>query len=220
MEQTPIDQIVVEMAGGVFEEEVKRARQEYFKQIQDLREDDPSYERLTFCFLNWYVFDRPMDSGQGTPLQIFVRRAELAPEERARFIGMAGNINSLFEVKKLGAGRLGLRDLFTGEIVSVIERRHVIGLQKGDILEARLIPLDNKLVFSPGAFLLHPRSAKKIILQAVKRSRKEGRPSPFELVHRLQALNFRYTDRFRERVQVEKVYGELNSWLESSAHAP
>ncbi len=99
MEQTPIDQIVVEMAGGVFEEEVKRARQEYFKQIQDLREDDPSYERLTFCFLNWYVFDRPMDSGQGTPLQIFVRRAELAPEERARFIGMAGNINSLFEVK-------------------------------------------------------------------------------------------------------------------------
>jgi hypothetical protein len=45
------------MAGGVFEEEVKRARNEYFKQIQDLREDDPSYERLTFCFLNWYVFD-------------------------------------------------------------------------------------------------------------------------------------------------------------------
>jgi hypothetical protein len=206
------------MAGGVFEEEVKRARNEYFKQIQDLREDDPSYERLTFCFLNWYVFDRPMDSGEGTPLQIFVRRAGLAPEERARFIGMAGNIHSLFEVKKLGDGRLSLRDLFTGELVVVAERRHVTGLQKGDILEARLIPLDTKLVFSPGAFQLHPRAAKKIIVQAVKRSRKEGRPSQAELVHRLQALNFRYTDRFRERVQIEKVYGELTSWLESGEH--
>jgi len=219
MEQTPIDQIVVELAGGAFEEEAKRARQEYFKQIQDLREDDPSYERLTFCFLNWYVFDRPMESGKGTPLQIFVCRPDLTPEERARFIGMAGNIHSLFEVKKLGGGRLSLRDLFTGELVPVVERRHVTGLQKGDVLEARLLPLDNKLVFSPGAVLQHPRAAKKIILQAVKRSRKEGKPSPFELIHRLQALNFRYTDRFRERVQVEKVYGELNSWLASGEHA-
>jgi hypothetical protein len=159
-----------------------------------------------------------MDSGEGTPLQIFVRRAGLAPEERARFIGMAGNIHSLFEVKKLGDGRLSLRDLFTGELVVVAERRHVTGLQKGDILEARLIPLDTKLVFSPGAFQLHPRAAKKIIVQAVKRSRKEGRPSQAELVHRLQALNFRYTDRFRERVQIEKVYGELTSWLESGEH--
>jgi hypothetical protein len=217
MEQTPIDQIVVAMAGGVFEEEVKRARSEYFKQIQDLREDDPSYERLTFCFLNWYVFDRPMDSGEGTPLQIFVRRTQLAPEERARLIGMAGNIHSLFEVKKLGGGRLSLRDLFTGESIPVVERRHVAGLQRSDILEARLIPLDNRLVFSPGAFLLHPRAAKKIIQHAVKRSRKEGRPAPSELIHRLQALNFRYTDRFRERVQVEKVYSELISWLESDA---
>jgi hypothetical protein len=219
MEQTPIDRIVVEMAGGVYEEEAKRARGEYFKQIQDLREDDPSYERLTFCFLNWYVFERPMDSGEGTPLQIFVRRTELSSEERARFIGMAGNVHSLFEVKKLGAGCLRLRDLFTGELVQVIERRQVTGLQKGDILEARLIPLDNKLVFSTGAFLLHPRATKKIILQAVKRARKDGNPSQAELIKRLQALNFRYTDRFRERVQVEKVYSELISWLESGGRA-
>jgi hypothetical protein len=122
---------------------------------------------------------------------------------------MAANIHSLFEVLRIAEGGLTLRDLFTSEVLRVSERRTLAGLDKGDILEARLLPVGEKLVFSAGAFAFHPRQARGIILQAVDRLRMNGRITPEELMSKLRALNFRYTDRFRHRVPVEKVYEEI-----------
>ena len=75
------------------------------------------------------------------------------------------------------------------------ERRQVAGLEKGDLLEARLLPYEGKLVFS-GAFLYHPREARKLILAEVKRLKKAaGKAGPARpgavpghaLAHGLQA---------------------------------
>jgi len=210
MEQELIDKILAELVQGPREEEIKRARSDYFALIQDLREDDPSYERLTACFLNWFVFDRPGDDGQGTPLQVFARREDPGGEERKLLACMAASIHSLFEVVRLESGALHLRDLFTLEALRVTERRRLAGIEPGDLLEARLLPLGEKLVFSAGAFVLHPKPAREVILRAVERSRRELVPPAEELIRRLQALGFRYTDRYRQRVPVEKVYGELD----------
>lgn len=210
MEQELIDRILAELVKGPREDEIKRARDDYFALLKDLREDDPSYERLTACFLNWFVFDRPGDDGQGTPLQVFARRENLGDEERRMLTAMAASIHSLFEVVRLDSGALHLRDLFTLEALRVTERRRLAGLEPGDLLEARLLPLGEKLVFSAGAFVLHPKPAREVILRAVEHSRRELVPPAEELIRRLQALGFRYTDRYRQRVPVEKVYGELD----------
>lgn len=209
MEQELIERILVEASQGENEQEIRRAKDVYFEQIKDLREDDTSYERLISCFQNWYLFDRPMDDGRGTPVQVFAATAGLSAKERSLLGAMAANIHSLFEVLRISEGGLTLRDLFTSEVLRVSERRTLAGLDKGDILEARLLPVGNKLVFSSGAFTFHPRQARHIILQAVDRIRMQGGVTPGELMSKLRALNFRYTDRFRHRVPVEKVYEEI-----------
>lgn len=220
MEQTPIDRILMVMAGESYREEVTRARDCFFEQLKDLREDDPSYESLTSCFLNWYVFDRPMESGLGTPLQVYTQETELSPKEKATCAAMAANIHSLFEIIRLEAGGVTLKDLFTTELIRVSERRQTAGLRRGDILEARLVPVAGRMVFAPGAFVLHPRPARKLVCQAIQQARKRGFPPPAELIARLQALNFRFVDRFRERVPLEKVYAEILSFIANEPSKP
>ena len=217
MEQELIERILVEASQGENEQEIRRAKDVYFEQIKDLREDDTSYERLISCFQNWYLFDRPMDDESGTPVQVFAATAGLSAKERSLLGAMAANIHSLFEVLRISEGGLTLRDLFTSEVLRVSERRTLAGLDRGDILEARLLPVGEKLVFSPGAFAFHPRQARHIILEAVDRIRMQGGVTPEELMSKLRALNFRYTDRFRHRVPVEKVYGEIVSTGETTA---
>lgn len=209
MEQELIERILVETSRGDYEREIRRAKEVYFEQIRDLREDDTSYERLISCFQNWYLFDRPMDDGRGTPVQAFAATADLTAKERSLLGAMAANIHSLFEVLRIGDSGPTLRDLFTNEVLRVSERRTLAGLDRGDILEARLLPIGDKLVFSTGAFAFYPRESRAIIQQAVEKSRLEGTVSSDQMMNRLRALNFRYTDRFRHRVPAEKVYGEI-----------
>ncbi len=210
IEQDLFERILAELAGGDYSDEVKQARDVFFERLRDLRDDDPSYDRLTACFLNWYVFDRRMNGSLETPLQIFARGENLSASEKNLLAALAGNIHSLFEVLRIDKQSLELRNLFNNEMLRVTERRVLAGLDPGDILEARLFPLDDKLVFASGAYVLHPRAARSFICKAAERSRQSGSPSPAELIMRLQALSFRYLDRFNQRVPVEKVYTEIS----------
>jgi len=210
MEQELFDKILVMTAKDTFEEEVKKARAVYFEQMTDLREDDPSFDVLTACFLNWYIFERPMDSGRGTPLQFYAQEEKTSAKEDRLLAAMAANIYGLFEIVSIDAKVVLLRDLFTRERLPVQERRSVVGLRKRDIIEARLLAIDGRLTFLPGAFILFPRVARPYICHAVERARRGGTPTDFDLIRRLHVLTFRYTDRFRERVPAAKVFKLLN----------
>ncbi len=203
------DQILEEFADGAYTDQVRHARQEFFEQVSDVREDDPSYEKLTSCFLNWYIYDRPMDGGPNTPLQIFASRAGRDQAQREECARLAANLHSLFAILRIEEHGLLLIDLFSLEELQVSERRHLAGLEKGDLLEARLMPLSDRLVFSPAATILHARAAQALIRASVERSRRDALPSREKLLARLRALTFRFTDRYRERVPVEKVFGDL-----------
>jgi len=209
IEQEIFERILAELARGEHAEEVKQARDVFFERLRDLRDDDPSFERLTACFLNWYVFDRRMDGCLETPLQIFVATHKLSAGEKTLLAALAGNIHSLFEVLRIDRQSIDLRDMFSSETLRVTERRALAGLDPGDILEARLLPLNDKLVFASGAYVLHPRAARGLIRKAAERSRTSGTPEAAELIMRLQALSFRYLDRFKQRVPVEKVYTDI-----------
>lgn len=206
MEQELFDKILVKTAKDRYEEEVKRARAVYFEQMTDLREDDPSFDVMSACFLNWYIFERPMDSGVGTPLQLYAHEQKATAAEEKLLSAMAANIYGLFEIVSLDPRMVLLRDLFTQELLPVQERRPVVGLRTRDIIEARLLPIDGRLTFLPGAFILFPRAARPHICHAVDRARRDGTPTAFDLIRRLHVLTFRYTDRFRERIPAAKVF--------------
>jgi hypothetical protein len=212
VEQEIIERILAKYSQGQYEDEIKQARDKYFVDLQDLRDDDPSFETLTSCFLSWYVVERPMNNGLGTPLQQYVvDNNDLADDERSMASSMAANIHSLFEITRLDDGIVCLKDLFTSEAIKVSERRRTVGLNRGDIIEARLLPVSDKIVFSSGAFLLHPRESYQLVRNAIDMARVTGKPTAKEIIQRLKALSFRYNDRYRRSIPVEKVYSELNA---------
>ncbi len=109
-------------------------------------------------FLEFYLFDRPSPVTGKTPAAGALRAAAGPDQRAAAFRGFTETIHGLFEVRKLGKGEVRLRELFSGKDFDVTERRQLAGLEKGDLLEARLIPFDGHLWFS-SAFCYHPREA-------------------------------------------------------------
>ena len=183
------------------------ARAAWFERFGEPHEEDRSYESRMNALLDFYLYDFRSD-GVDTTLEAFLRAGSgLTTDDLARFRELAGNIHSLFEVRRLKPGEVRLRDVLTGQDHDVVERRAMVGVAKGDLLEARLVPVSGRLHFS-GAFLYHPPEARKAILAEAKRLRKEagrrGRPDALALLARLSRMAFKL-ERYRN-VRVESIY--------------
>ncbi len=190
-------------------EELLSARRDYFDRHGEPHEEDKSFETRMNGMLDYYLYDfRPPGSPE-TTIEIFMREMgpQLTTDELALYRVLAKSIHGLFEVKKIRPGEVRLRDCFTDVVYDVTERRQMLGLAKGDILEARLLPFEGKLFFS-GAFLYHPQEVRKLVLNEVKRLRKEaGRgnvPDVEAFIATLSRMAFKL-ERYRN-VKVESLY--------------
>ncbi len=186
------------------------ARKAHFDAYGEPHEEDKSFEQRMSGMLDFFLYDwRPAEPNAPSTLERFLaaRHATLTPEERAAFQALAANRHGLYEVRKLAAPLVRLRDVFTGEDLDVTERRTVAGLAKGDLLEARLMPFQGTLMFS-GAFLYHPREARSKILAEVKRLKKaagkHGKPDAVALLATLSRMAFKL-ERYRN-VRLESIY--------------
>ena len=193
-------------------ESLLRARSAWLERFGEPHEEDRSYETRMNALLDFYLYDfRP--GGVDTTLETFLRMGGggLTTDSLARFRELGQNVHSLFEVRRIRPGSVRLRDLFTGRDLEVVERRALVGLAKGDLLEARLLPHDGKLHFS-GAFLYHPAEARKAILAEVKRLRKQagrrGTPDVKAFLARLSRMAFKL-ERYRN-VKVGSIYDFSN----------
>lgn len=185
------------------------ARREHFGRYGEPREDELSYESRMNGMLDHYLYDYRPNGGKTTTLENFVA-ANGADMDRALLEGyrtLSGNLHGLFEVRKIEAGRVVLRDLFVDVDHDVSERRQVAGLKKGDLIEARLLPFGGALFFS-GAHLYHPTEVRKRILAEVKRVRKAagrtGRPDVKAFLAVLSRMAFKF-ERYRN-VRLESIY--------------
>jgi len=156
-------------------EELLAARRDWFDRHGEPHEEDKSFETRMNGMLDHYLYDfRPTGSNE-TTVEIFMREMgpQLTTDDLAIYRVLAKSVHGLFEVKKIKKGEVRLRDVFTDLVYDVTERRQMLGLEKGDLLEARLLPHEGRLFFS-GAFLYHPQEVRKLILSEVKRQRKEA----------------------------------------------
>jgi hypothetical protein len=182
------------------------AKAEYFRLTGEVFEDDKIFELRMASFLDYYLCDRVSPvSGQTPAGELYqLRQQSAAPEEANAFRCFTETVHGLFEVRKLGKGMVRLRELFSGKDFDVTERRHVAGLETGDVIEARLIPFAGHLLFS-AAFCFHPRAAVKSIKAEVKRwKKKEPDRPPVELVWEC-ARRAMKVERYRQ-IAVEKLY--------------
>jgi hypothetical protein len=182
------------------------AKAEFFKATGEVFEDDKQFEARMAAFLDYYLFDRVSPLTGTTPAQeLFHREQSAAQPERANaFRSFTETIHGLFEVRKLGKGMVRLRELFSGKDFEVTERRTLAGLEKGDLIEARLIPFGGYLLFA-AAFCCHPKASFKSILKEVKRRKKKEPERPVrELVFECAKMSLK-VDRYRQ-IPVEKIY--------------
>jgi hypothetical protein len=190
-------------------EDLLAARREHFAAHGEPHEEDRTYEVRLNGMLDFYLYDYSPPGGESTTLGRFLELegASLEPADAAAYRDLAGNLHGLFEVRRIKDGVLRLRDAFTGSDHDVTERRQVLGLQKGDVLEARLLPYAGGLFFS-GAFIYHPREARKPILVEVKRLRKAagkgGTADPRALLALLSTMALKL-ERYRN-VRFESIY--------------
>jgi hypothetical protein len=189
--------------------ELLAARADHFGQYGEPHEEDQSFELRTNAMFDSYLYEwRPAPMAP-TMLERFLagEAAALPATAHAALAGLVAQRRGLFEVHRLQHGLVTVTDVFTGERLDVSERRHLAGLEKGDLLEARLLPFEGKLVFS-GAFLYHPREARDVILAAVKRLKKAagktGRADPGPFLATLSRMAFKL-ERYRN-VRLESIY--------------
>jgi hypothetical protein len=190
-------------------DELLAAKREHFERFGEPHEEDRSYEVRLNAMLDHYIYDFRPSGGTGTTLERFMAAEgpSLGSEELAAYRELAANVHGLFEVRRIKDARIRLRDVFTGEDHDVTERRQVAGLSKGDLIEARLLPFGGALIFS-GAFLYHPREARKQILDEVKRLKKEAGSGGAPDVNAFLAVLSRMAmklERYRN-VRLESIY--------------
>ena len=192
--------------------ELLAAKAEYFRLTGEVFEDDRHFEMRMASFLDYYVFDhRPPVSGLTAAEEFHRARAAAGAPEASTLEGFTATVHGLFEVRKLAPGRVRLRELFSGNEYDVSERRTLAGVQKGDVVEARLIPWQDGLVFSH-AFCFHPREAVKAIKREVKRRKKKEPDRPPQQLVWEAAKRAVKVERYRQ-IAVEKIYDFENSRL-------
>jgi hypothetical protein len=199
--------------GGEFPEELKRARAEFEQRTGEMFETDQSFERRIAAFLEWYVLDRFLTFAPNkTPAMLFIeaKAPQLTTPELNRLRALTRTTLSLFEYKKAKDDHLSVVDLLDGSKVDVFERRKPAGLDSGDILEARLVPYDDKLLFSE-SFTFHPRNSRKSIKRAAKTFRKAViPPSRVDFVHRVAYFTNR-CERYKH-VDPAQIFAELERY--------
>jgi hypothetical protein len=204
--QSQLDALTAFASGGRFKEELLKAKAEYFSRTGEIFEDDKSFEMRMACFLDYYIYDWPISTEGGkTPAQVYFEELTDLPEaDRAVAEGLTRTRHSLFEVRKLAKNLVRLRDCFTSDDIDVLERRQPAGLRKGDLLEARLIPLDGQLLFST-AFCFHPTEVKRNITREIKRLKKHQPGfSARELIWALSKMRLKF-ERYRN-IAVTDIY--------------
>lgn len=204
--QPYLDALIAFASGEDRKPDLLAAKAEYFKLTGEIFEDDKFFELRMASFLDYYLFDRVSPLTGKTPAAEFVAKQEAGEDPTAAVAArsFAETVHGLFEVRKFGKGMVRLRELFSGKDHDVTERRQLAGLEKGDIIEARLIPFEGHLLFS-AAFCFHPREAGKAIRAEVKRrKKKEPERPPADLVWECARRTLK-TERYRQ-IAVEKIY--------------
>jgi hypothetical protein len=209
--QSYLDQLIAFASDESRKPDLLAAKADYFNATGEVFEDDKSFEMRMASFLDYYLYDRISPLTGRTPAQEFYEknRDRGTPAQSASLRSFTETVHGLFEIRKISKGYIRLRELFSGKDYDVTERRQMAGLEKGDIIEARLIPFEGHLLFS-GAFVCHPKEASDEIRQEAKRLKKKEPghdPRQFAWLCSKMALK---ADRYRQ-ISVEKIYEFANA---------
>lgn len=118
-----------------FGDELARAFEEFHPESRRIGERD-------FAFLlTWFISDRELSAGGGTPIERYLARADLDPSEREVAARMAAADLGLHRVRAVEPGRsLMLESGLTGGVISVASQTVSREVARWDVLLCRVMP--------------------------------------------------------------------------------
>lgn len=200
-----IEKILGHFAGPLFLDELKMAKKEFFDHTsldQDLSEH---FELRMNQFYDWYFFSRKLSQFGQTPLDscFLVRELRFSDEEIKMVEILKKNTHSLFEFIKIKNSDVYIKDIIRNKKIVVKNSKVLFGFNEEEIFETRLIEIDGNYIFMKG-FCFHPYSVKKIILEEVKKHRKNTDLDPEVLMFRLMKMRYKFEQ--YKHVNPEKIY--------------
>jgi len=206
MLQDELNKIIEYAAGPELDDELHKAKKEYQEIVGNIFEDDRSFENRMASFLEWYTFDRTIESSGMTPLLAFIEKhkGSCPPETLETYENLARHIHSLFIAKKVKPGYVVVLELFDKVKYEVQEKQSEMIFRKNDIFEARIVPHSGGYYFT-GAYCFHPQKVLPVINSGVDRLNDEKR----KLENELKTMKKRTDDLVSEikklDSQIEKV---------------
>jgi hypothetical protein len=203
------DRVAARATGDAHLVEVRRARRQFQELTGRFEEDEPWFEQRMALFLEWFVLDRPDREGL-IPAERFLRDEldALEPGEEELFIGFTATQRSLLRIDSWQRGRIELTDMLGGGAWSIRQNEPMVGLQKGDMLDARIIPFRSELYLGRG-LLFHPRIALESIQAALEKAHARGLLC-FELIDLFASQRLKF-DRYRN-IKVDNIYRLPDDW--------
>ncbi len=189
--------------------EVRRARREFQELTGRFEEDEAWFEQRMTLFLEWYVLDREGLDGL-TPAEQFLQAeaATLEEEDLEIFDGFCSTQRTLVRIERCRNGRIELTDMIGGAQWSVYQSDPMVGLQKGDLLDVRIVPFCGLLHLGHG-MIFHPRAATECIQEVLAEAHGRGLLSTV-LLNLLASQRLRF-ERYRH-VKVKNVYKLPPDW--------
>ncbi len=181
------------------------ARTQWVEKNGEVFDEDRDVEQRMAGFLEHYACDRVAPHFGKTPARQRYEQSlrEDSPERAAAFRTFTESVHGIFEVRRIASGVVRLRGLFSNITWDVTERRQIVGLKTGDVLEARLLPFAGHIHFSP-SYCFHPHEAAAQIKAEAKRLLKAGGAQEHAFVHDCAQRSLK-VQRYRQ-IAVERIY--------------
>jgi hypothetical protein len=183
--------------------EFRLAREEFHNAAGVFEDGEPWFETRMKMFMDWYLLDRICHVGM-TPLEAYLMEHgnTLAPEHLRQMEMLSTTLRSVFRIVKVQGNTLTLDDLASGGQWEVEATTPVAGLEKDDIVDARIALFKGCMILCP-AVVLHQKEAREDIYTIVARAKAEKMPAR-ELVDHLDMMRLKL-DRY-SNVRIQHIY--------------
>ncbi len=183
--------------------EFRLAREEFHNNTGVFEDGEPWFETRMKMFMDWYLLERISLVGM-TPLAAYLTEhgRDIAPEHFRRMEALSASFRSVFRILKVAGNTLILDDLASGGRWEAEGTTPTKGLEKDDIIDARIAEFGGCLILCP-AVVLHQKEAREDIYSIVARAKAEKMPAR-ELVDHLDKMRLKL-DRY-SNVRIQHIY--------------
>ncbi|MCH2534397.1 MAG: hypothetical protein MK008_08155 [Bdellovibrionales bacterium] len=203
-----IEKLMQHYSGEKYFQEVQSAKLNFFEFAGLMDEASPDFEFKMIQFVEWYLFSRPLKDSGEPPVMHVLQNSDykIAADEEKYYKNLSQHRHSLFQLLKISKNDLFIKDLFSDYKLVLRDSDTVMGFNKEELFEARLIPNEDSFVFAR-AYCFHPPQATKFILKEIKKLKKEKFMDPQkreDLILQLYKMKNKL-DQYKH-VTIDKIY--------------